>query len=126
MTPREAEKFEKIKRGYDAVNDLVPVANDLIPVEIKGERSMDRQLVSFRQADFSNMSLPMITIYDHPLDYPNAYVARVWEAKTLTPTNVVVCKKNLEELRKDIQAAGFLVRIDGKVEADPVILETWI
>lgn len=87
---------------------------------------MDRKLVSFRQADFSNMSLPMITIYDHPLDYPNAYVARVWEAKMLAPTNVVVCKKNLEELRKDIQAAGFLVRIDGKVEADPVILETWI
>lgn len=87
---------------------------------------MDRKLVSFRQADFSNMSLPMITIYDHPLDYPNTYVARVWEAKILTPTNVVVCKKNLEELRKDIQAAGFTVRIDERLEYRPVILETWI
>lgn len=86
---------------------------------------MDRKLDSF-QGKWLDRKKHMIAIYDHPLDYPDTYVARLWIKKPLAATNIIVCSSELDSLRKDIQAAGFLERIDGKVEADPVILETWI
>lgn len=86
---------------------------------------MDRKLNSFQRIGLDRKN-HMITIYDHPLDYPDTYVARLWIKKPLAATNIIVCSSELDTLRKDIQAAGFLVRIDGEIEYDPVILETWL
>ena len=40
---------------------------------------MTEKLVeSMKLVNFSNIKLPLIVVYDHPSDYPDAYVARVW------------------------------------------------
>lgn len=69
--------------------------------------------------------LVMYTIYDHPKDYPNHFVVRIWvseNGKVTTPA--CWCRVSLLEARNSIP--------DGKHQLprdqadDPVIVETWI
>ena len=70
--------------------------------------------------------LPMFTIYDHPTDWPDFYVARLWwtlpEAKA---TDFTIMDRDLERIQTTIDALG-MVRLDRSPEDDPKILETWI
>jgi hypothetical protein len=69
----------------------------------------------------------MWVIYDHPSDYPQGFVARLW---LITPE----CEQRTETLRQEGNLAamreGFLR--DGlsclarHPEDDPVIVETWL
>ena len=34
---------------------------------------------SLQQVDFSELDLPLVTIYEKPLDFPDDFVARVWD-----------------------------------------------
>lgn len=56
--------------------------------------------------DFSDLKCPLITIYEKPLDFPNAFVARVWDGAGPRATNTIIMRFSLEECREDIQAAG--------------------
>lgn len=40
---------------------------------------------SMRQVDFSDLIFPLIVVYRKPKDYPDAYVARVWEGPGICP-----------------------------------------
>lgn len=68
----------------------------------------DKLVESMTILDFSDMKLPMVVVYDHPADYPDAYVARVWEMKGNLPTNTFIKMDTLEGIREDIQSAGFM------------------
>lgn len=81
---------------------------------------------SMRQVDFSDLRFPLIVVYKNPRDYPDAYVARIWEGARSLPTNTIIKREKLQEIRKDIKAAGFTIRIAPKAGEDPVIVETWI
>lgn len=81
---------------------------------------------SLRQVDFSDLRFPVITVYKHPKDYPDAYVARVWEGARNLPTNTLIKRGTLREIRKDIKAAGFTTRLTRQQGDDPVIAETWL
>ena len=61
-------------------------------------------------------------IYDHPKDYPNYYVARLFLSDRLT--NQVIARSNLEELRT-IFKDQHLTCINRQKDDDPVIVETW-
>lgn len=70
--------------------------------------------------------LPMWTVYDHPTDYPNEFVAR----KSIV-TNVVYMtdellrQDDLEELRKDLAGRG-LICMQRSPEDDAKIVEVWL
>lgn len=66
-------------------------------------------------------------VYDHPLDYPNAYVAREWfsDGVEIVPADVMRASVSLEELR-DMIPREHLVRFDPAEDDDPVILEVWM
>ncbi|MCD8308915.1 MAG: hypothetical protein LUD19_03590 [Clostridia bacterium] len=66
--------------------------------------------------------MPMITIYEHPDDYPDKYVARVWDANE--PTRLVALADTLDEIRKAIPPN--MVPIQKGHADDPCIVELWI
>ena len=80
---------------------------------------------SLKRVDFSDLWFPMIVVYKNPKDSPEAYVARVWEAARNLPTNTLIKRETLKEIRRDIREAGFTTRIARQQGDDPVIVETW-
>ena len=70
--------------------------------------------------------LPMFTVYDHPLDRPDVFVARLWT--TLPEPNAVafvLTAARLDTIRNALDALG-LVHLSRNPEDDAKILETWL
>ena len=61
---------------------------------------MDRIVSTIQQIDIRNMKLPIIAVFEHPEDYPDKYVGRIFEIDQ--PTEYVVIKDSLQELQDDI------------------------
>ena len=68
-------------------------------------------------------SLPCIVVYDHPKDFPDAFVARLFDGEQ--PTQVHAQADTLDALYTQLPLHG-LVRIPRYKQDDPVILEAWI
>lgn len=62
------------------------------------------------------------TIYDHPTDYPDKFVARKFILDK--PTSEVIIADTLEELREMLPLG--LSCFNRSVTDDPVIVETWM
>jgi hypothetical protein len=76
------------------------------------------------------MSEPMYqwVIYDHPLDYPDYFVARKWkilDGKVEPLVDALILHKELDEIREIFYNQG-LLRISRFAEDDPCIIEVWI
>jgi hypothetical protein len=67
------------------------------------------------------------TIYDHPIDYPDFYVAREFKigAGTHRPTTNVLLSTDLDELHGIMERMN-LTAIPRDPSDDPVIVEVWI
>jgi len=70
-------------------------------------------------------SLSMWTVYDHPKDFPNSYVARRFEVDARGPrsTSDLMVSGDLELLRKTLEKRG-LYKITRNPDDDACILET--
>jgi hypothetical protein len=69
--------------------------------------------------------LDMWTIYDHPLDFPNHFVARRWEVtEEARPTNQIMVAPTLAILRAMLPPG--LTRILRDPRDEPAIVETWL
>lgn len=79
-------------------------------------------LRTFYDLDFSDFKIPMIVVYDHPIDCPTKFTARVFDVDKLTCYAVVA--DSLDEIRKNISSC--FVRLDRQETDDPVIVEVWI
>lgn len=71
--------------------------------------------------------LVLWTVYDHPSDYPDQYVARQFVVGIggQRATDRVMAHVDLESIRAVLSHAG-LVRVERHPTDDPVILETWL
>jgi hypothetical protein len=69
------------------------------------------------------MSLSLWTIYDHPTDYPDRFVAR--EFILDKPTNNLIACVDLKVLRQHFIEIG-LTCITRSPEDQPQIVETWL
>lgn len=72
--------------------------------------------------------LVMWTIYDHPRDHPDLFVARAYligEGPEPVPSNEGIAHRELEPLRQQMRDWGLtcLPRNEGD---DPMIVETWL
>lgn len=81
---------------------------------------------SLCQVDYSALVFPLVTIYERPLDFPDAIIARVWEGKGAKPTNTMIKRSTVQEIREDIRAAGFTTVFHRAEDDDPYIVETWM
>lgn len=73
-------------------------------------------------------TLSMWTVYDHPRDWPDWYVARKSEVNKDGITSInehVIMERDLDRLRKTLAGFG-LACISRSHEDDPVILEVWL
>jgi len=72
--------------------------------------------------------LAMWTVYKHPKDYPNDYVARRFEvdARGPRPTESIIISETLETLRDVLAFEMHLTPLDRNEGDDPVIVETWL
>lgn len=73
-------------------------------------------------------NLPIWTIYDHPKDHPDSFVARLWivelDAKLIIATSDMFVASTLEELRSLLPPG--LNRIPRYASDDPIIIEAWL
>lgn len=70
----------------------------------------------------TNNSLRMYVIYDHPSDYPNCFVIRLW--KDGQPTVGHMLTNTLEGARRLIPKGLHCIPRDPT--DDPVIVESWL
>jgi hypothetical protein len=73
-------------------------------------------------------SLGIWTVYDHPCDYPDLYVARLFTVGpggVTTATAQIAASTDLDVLREALADRG-LVKLDRFPEDDPATLETWL
>jgi hypothetical protein len=71
--------------------------------------------------------LSVWTVYDHPTDFPDDYVARrhVATSKGSGPTGDIMRSQSLEAIRVELERMG-LIRFDRAPEDHPHIIETWL
>lgn len=85
---------------------------------------IDKVAESFAEVDLGGIGIPVITVYRQPRDYPDKYVARVFDLKA--PTNLVVLRDDLKDLQEDIREHTDMVFCLPEKEDDGVIMGTWI
>jgi hypothetical protein len=71
--------------------------------------------------------LPAWIVYDHPTDFPDDYVARLWMflPPPAAPTSHIITCKNLDALRFMLEDEGFIC-IGREPDDDPKIVEVWV
>jgi len=78
---------------------------------------------------FINMNLsqlckvPIIAVYKNPSDYPEKYVARLWDIHK-RPTLYVLVKDDIEDVRWNIPE--IMYRLEPSPKDDPTLVETWL
>ncbi len=88
------------------------------------DRGADRIVNRFDYARLVKQStMPIITVFKSPTDYPGKYVARVYDLEK--PTNLVAVADTYEELLEAIPTRQ-MVRLERDPKDDPVIVETWV
>lgn len=87
------------------------------------DKSTDRIISRFSYARLvKQTTMPIITVFKNPADYPGKYVARVFDVDK--PTNLAAVADTYEELVAAIPSG--MVRMERNEKDDPVIVETWI
>lgn len=85
---------------------------------------MDKIVSTIQQIDIRNMKLPIIAVFEHPEDYPDKCVGRIFEVDQ--PTEYVVIKDSIQELQYDIGkhfVGVFLTRAQKDV---PSLVGCWV
>lgn len=72
-------------------------------------------------------SLGIWTVYDHPVDMPDYYVARLFEVTAAGPvvTDQVLRAKDLAEIRVELMERG-LTRLERFEQDEAHIIEVWL
>lgn len=88
------------------------------------DKRTDRIINRFDYAKLvKTTTMPLITVYAHPADYPDKYVARVWDLDR--PTNLAAVADDHEGILQAIPTAQ-MTRMDRSPKDDPCIVEVWI
>ena len=76
----------------------------------------------------SEPGLPIWVVYDHPADFPDAFVARqhIATGDGAGPTTAYITGDDLDAIRRFLQQLLGLVKRDRQPDDDPVIVETWL
>lgn len=117
--------MHQVRRGEATNQEISGVAQvhktALYLQGVPGERSSSTDEPGETGMD---VGLEMWVIYDHPKDFPNGFIARLWidedpQAQTMTADT-------LDNLRELICRWGCTCHLVRYPDDDPVIVETWI
>ena len=84
----------------------------------------DKKAESMKEVDLSGLKFPVIVVYRHPQDYPDKYVARVFDI--MRPTNAVVIRDTLQELQTDITQNTAKTFITRDERDEPCVVGSWV
>jgi len=72
--------------------------------------------------------LPVWAVYDHPTDYPDHWVARLWYSLPMPEvTNQLIIADTQEQVREQIvQRSPEMLKLPRLPVDDPKIVETWM
>jgi hypothetical protein len=84
-------------------------------------KNKDVIIESFNQVNVSRMKMPFIVIYEHPIDYSENYVARLFDINK--PTNIVILSNDLQTLRNKIPKG--MVKFNREKEENKTIVESY-
>lgn len=88
------------------------------------DKATDRIVTRFEYGRIAKMTvLPLIVIYNHPADYPDKYVARLWDVGR--PTNMAALADDYDGILEAIPT-GQMVSLGRGEKDDPTIVEVWI
>lgn len=80
--------------------------------------------LSISEVDLSNIEVPVIVVYEHPSDYPQYYVARIFNVDK--PTDTIMLKDTLEEIQEDVRNNTNMMFMLRGAEDDPCIVGVWL
>lgn len=80
--------------------------------------------LSISEVDLSNIEVPVIVVFEHPIDYPEYYVARVFNADK--PTDTIMLKDTLEEIQENIRSNTNMMFMLRGAEDAPSIVGAWL
>lgn len=87
-------------------------------------RKMDKRVDSIKEVNLNDYEMPMIVVYDHPKDYPDNYVARVFDVGN--PTNAVIVKDDVDEIQQDIRENTDMIFFPRDAKDAPHIVGVWM
>lgn len=88
------------------------------------DKTTDRIVNRFDYARIAKATvIPLIAVYQRPTDYPDKYVARLWDAGR--PTNTVALADDYDGILETIPT-GQMVSMGRGEKDDPAIVEVWI
>lgn len=77
---------------------------------------------NLEDVDFSGLKFPFFVLYDHPSDFPDKIVVRVFDMDM--PTNCVAVFNTLQEARAAMPEQ--FIRLARDPADDPVIIESYV
>lgn len=87
---------------------------------------INKKVSSLAIVDYSEMKVPMVVIYDSPLDFHGKVIARVFEGATNQPTNVYCEYETVEKGMRDAEDAGFTAYFPRSISEPKNIVGTYI
>lgn len=88
------------------------------------DKATDRIVKRFDYARLVRQTtMPIITVFMSPTDYPRKFVARVFDMEN--PTTLAAVADTYAELLEAIPT-GNMVRLERDPKDDPAIVETWV
>ena len=85
---------------------------------------MQKRVESVKEIDFYGLKVPFIAVYKHPEDFPEKYVARVYELDK--PTDTLMIKDTLKEIEMDIRKNTGMTFIPRGVEDALSLVGVWM
>lgn len=83
---------------------------------------------SLDEVDLSDVRLPMWSVYNRPVDFPHAVIARLWECGRglePLPMNAVIAFHTVADCHRVFSDAGY-IWLERNEHDDPKILGTFI
>ena len=85
-----------------------------------------KRVPTLNLVDYSEMKMPVVVVYDSPLDFPGKVIARVWEASVNRSTNVYCQYETIAQCEKDAMSAGFIMKFPRSLSDDTHIVATYM
>lgn len=121
-TPEEIESM-KICNNLTP-EDIERIANNLRSAAAEMFKALQRVAESIREVDFSGLKVPFVAVYGHPDDFPDKYVARIYELDRATDT--IMVKETLEEIEMDIKEHTAMTFIPRGTADVPSLVGVWM
>lgn len=124
VTKYTPEEMEAMKVYNLTPEDIERIGNGLRDAFAEMFKTLQRVAESIREVDFSGLKVPFVAVYGHPDDFPDKYVARIYELDRATDT--IMVKETLEEITADIKEHTAMTFIPRGTADVPSLVGVWM